>query len=564
MPLFSDQQTTHLQRTSNTGTATILRASADYAPAPSSGGSISELASLNRQQSAKISNGYNISRNAATLLSPRANPSIMRSVSIDSDVILPTHNNNKNINSDHAPQKPRRTSIMRAAESGKGSLLPMRGVPTSLFRQQQQQPQKEITRQAPRRSNSSGPGLPRTQQDLEGNSGGKSKMAYLRRRTANASSDDEFDSSSQRVSSGGNRRQRQSSAMSVGSTVSVGGTSIINNGSSSREHSSPFRWGKGVLCQHQLIKISRMKLAHLLQIVIVLAVIALVYESHQKADDASNKLLLFKEEESLLLLHLQKIEQQSIQLHTVLGQLAEMGGGNFGGDRNPGGEKVDIDLIHEQKKQLKTMEKEVSSEVENLQKRIQLSARNHIIQEFGEGPVQVVLELDLGDATENAGPHRITILLWHDTPHAAWTWLEQIGNNVWDGAEFNWHTGHTIDAVPPKDRVDPDRDGQIEFVEHSQHEHTDWTVGIREQPANGSGRGSMSMYINLRDNSQLHKYETCVGKVVDGFDALQKLLELSRNNGNGDQQDESSSSSAIKIRKATAEHYVTKKAGMGK
>jgi len=255
MPLFSDQQTTHLQRTSNTGTATILRASADYAPAPSSGGSISELASLNRQQSAKISNGYNISRNAATLLSPRANPSIMRSVSIDSDVILPTHNNNKNINSDHAPQKPRRTSIMRAAESGKGSLLPMRGVPTSLFRQQQQQPHKELTRQAPRRSNSSGPGLPRTQQDLEGNSGGKSKMAYLRRRTANASSDDEFDSSSQRVSSGGNRRQRQSSAMSVGSTVSVGGTSIINNGSSSREHSSPFRWGKGVLCQHQLINL---------------------------------------------------------------------------------------------------------------------------------------------------------------------------------------------------------------------------------------------------------------------------------------------------------------------
>jgi cyclophilin family peptidyl-prolyl cis-trans isomerase len=289
-----------------------------------------------------------------------------------------------------------------------------------------------------------------------------------------------------------------------------------------------------------------------------------VYESHQKADDASNKLLLFKEEESLLLNHLQMIELQSIHLHTVLAQLAEIDGGNVGGDHNPEGGKIDIDLIHEQKKQLKKMEEEVSHEVENLQKRIQLSARNHIIQEFGEGPVQVVLDLDLGDAMENAGPHRITILLWHDTPHAAWTWLEQIGNNVWDGAEFNWHAGHTIDAIPPKDRVDPERDGQIEFVEHSQHEHTDWTVGVREQPTNGSGRGSMSMYINLRDNSQLHKYETCVGKVVDGFDALQKLLELSRNNGNGDQQDESSSSSPIKIRKATAEHYVTKKAGMGK
>ena len=97
--------------------------------------------------------------------------------------------------------------------------------------------------------------------------------------------------------------------MSVDSTGSIGPTNNGNNGSSSgREHSSPFRWGKGILCQHQLIKLSRMKLAHLLQVVIVLAVIALVYESHQKADDASNKLLLFKEEESLLLNHLQMIE----------------------------------------------------------------------------------------------------------------------------------------------------------------------------------------------------------------------------------------------------------------
>jgi hypothetical protein len=77
---------------------------------------------------------------------------------------------------------------------------------------------------------------------------------------------------------------------------------------------------------------------------------------------------------------------------------------------------------------------ELNHEVRTLQARIQQSARNHTIQESGEGPVQAILEMDFG--TTNVEPDRISILLWHDTPHAAWTWLEQIGRQVWDGAEF--------------------------------------------------------------------------------------------------------------------------------
>jgi len=656
MPAFSGQQTTHLQRTSNGITTPILRSSNEYAPAPASGGGLSELASLRATRSSSLSsssvaqaqaqaqqhqtkaNGYNISsvsvsRSTASVLSPRVNPSISRSVPIDTDAVLPLIHKIKNDSAaDEAPQKPTRTSIMRAAEGGKGNLLPIRGTPTSIFRQPQQQQNQRTRRQAPARSNSSGPsystGLPRTRHDLvDGNarprksSGGKSKLAYLRRRTA-TSSDDEFEISSQRNrrdykssdggghqsdaylhSRGGNRRQMQNSAMSVTSTGSVGGNSM--NGSSSREHHNPLRWSSGFLCKHQLLRLSRMKLGHLLQVVIVLAVIALVYESHHKALFATQQLTQFKEEESLLLLHLQKIEQQSIQLHEILGRFArvaisggnndaagngensvETGGGDApqagGGAKPPlngansgGARAVDFDLIHKQTQQLYQMEQELSDEVDTLQKRIQLSARNHLIREFGEGPVQVQLEMDFGDPSANAGPRVITILLWLDTPHAAWTWLEQIGNNLWDGAEFKWEQGHVIDAYPPEDRIDPQRDGKIEFVERSQHAHQPWTVGVREQlnHANGVSRGGsmMSMYINLQDNSQLNKHETCVGKVIDGFDALQQLLELSRKNGGGKDaanqvrsSKSSSSSSSISIRKATAMHYVTKKAGMGK
>ena len=109
-------------------------------------------------------------------------------------------------------------------------------------------------------------------------------------------------------------------------------------------------------------------------------------------------------------------------------------------------------------------------------------------------------------------------MLYQETPHAAWTWLEQIGNNVWDGAEFKWQESHIIDAVPPKNKVDGERDGRIEFIEHpKREEHAPWTVGVRQLPNSNGGRGAMGMYINLQDNSKLHRHETCVGKVIDAL-----------------------------------------------
>jgi len=231
--------------------------------------------------------------------------------------------------------------------------------------------------------------------------------------------------------------------------------------------------------------------------------------------------------------------------------LAKVGtGAKAASGNNEAGREVDFDLIHKQTQQLYQMEEELNHEVKTLQTRIQQSARNHIIQEFGEGPVQVILELDFGnnDNSNNAAgrPNKISILLWHDTPHAAWTWLEQIGRNIWDGAEFQWKQGHIIDAIPRE----PDPvGGKIEFVEQSHHGHEAWTVGVREADS-----GAMGMYINLQDNTNLHKHETCVGKVIDGFDALQRLLEVARS-----QRFENNT--PIVVRKATAMH-VTKKEGV--
>jgi len=291
-----------------------------------------------------------------------------------------------------------------------------------------------------------------------------------------------------------------------------------------------------------------------------LAIGVLVWESHHKAMFATRQLDQFKEEESLLLLHLQKIERQSIQLHENFERLAlnakDVGDNAAESSGETGGDGVNIELIEKQKEQLYEMEEELNREVKALESRIQQSARSHIIQEFGEGPVQVVLELDFGNV-ENVAPvinpnkaprklpTEITVLLWRDTPHAAWTWLEQIGRHVWDDADIAWSEAHVIDASPK--RNDP-ANSKIEFVEKGEHGHEAWTVGLRDTSMDDSGGGGLSMYINLQDNTHYHKHETCVGKIKAGFEVLQRLLEVSRSN-NYD-----TPSSGIRIKSASAMH----------
>jgi len=176
---------------------------------------------------------------------------------------------------------------------------------------------------------------------------------------------------------------------------------------------------------------------------------------------------------------------------------------------------------------------------------------------------------------------KISIVLWPDTPHAAWTWLQQIQKEIWDGAYLQMDASSTIfQFKPPKpnrrmrttatttndaDNADNAGDGgddsYLEFIEqhpmiHDNEEyvknhdldvnHGAWTVGLRETSMTTSSKrrkregkqhsndndndidnnNNLEMFINLSDNQHLYQHEaTCVGKIIDGFDTLQRLLE---------------------------------------
>jgi len=249
---------------------------------------------------------------------------------------------------------------------------------------------------------------------------------------------------------------------------------------------------------------------------------------------ASNQLLQFKEEESMLLLQLQKIEKQSLNLHENVRTRMY----------RTGIHKEALDII-ERKSELVSMAQELSEKVEGVRARIEQAGREQIIREYGEGPVKVILEVDFSDSRNRNSAQRdsnaaamyprifqpgeepsfVTILLWPETPHSAWTWLEQIRRHVWDGASFRWDPNEPLLELSPI-KGDPLKRGQLQFEEYhnTPHWHTAWSVGVRN-----SDDGKLQMTLDLSDN--FDSKDTCIGRVIDGYDALQRLFESTNQNG---------------------------------
>jgi cyclophilin family peptidyl-prolyl cis-trans isomerase len=303
------------------------------------------------------------------------------------------------------------------------------------------------------------------------------------------------------------------------------------------------------------LSLKNMKRGQLFQTLVMLAVTCFVLDSYYKAMTTTEHLLMVKHEESLMMLHLKRLEEQALHLHESVTRLSESGfdrmaaGGTTEGSdsANSLSQHVDADLIKVQYDQLRQMEDELNHEVKSLQNKIRQTDRANIIRAFGEGPVQVVFEIDFaagaspsGGASRAvaAGSSAISILLWYETPHAAWTLLDQIRRGVWDGAPFDMDRGFAVTANP----ADPDaKKKRLEFVEKGQKMHEPWTVGLTE-----ADNGELSLFINLQDNSQYHKHDVCIGKIIDGFDTLQRLTRAARN--------QKQSKVPVTIRRATASH----------
>lgn len=377
------------------------------------------------------------------------------------------------------------------------------------------------------------------------------------------------------------------------------------------------------------------------QLLVLLVIVCLLARSRSQAVFTTNTLRKLHEDESIAMLRLQRIEDRSLHLHEWVrarNQQQRQGGQRQESDEmnislvDNDDEGDDIFEKHYDQLQGMASELEHHASVTNIQNAIQKASIEEIVATYGEGPVKVELELDFHDRSDDGGildalhlshqdPGRkvivntnrstkIAIVLWPDTPHAAWTWLKQIQKKLWDGTDKisldgastalqfrpkaeseappstsqsflkqawdRWHSTDQGGSTDSYSSVDNEDDtGNLEFIEQHPMDgddrysdgmnpdviHGAWTVGLREansaieadniendeiasprrntriggrknssSPSSSSSsdhnKNELEMFINLSDNQHLYQRRaTCVGKVIDGFDTLQRLFE---------------------------------------
>lgn len=270
-----------------------------------------------------------------------------------------------------------------------------------------------------------------------------------------------------------------------------------------------------------------------IQTVLVFGFLILVVRSRRSAAIFEEQLRTYNHETSSLLLKLQRIEQNSQSLHKHIGH--HMG-------------QAGMDTL-DQHDDVPVLSEDLHGKAFELQEAIQEHDYMKIVERFGEGPIKVVFELGLATSSGEASKASTTldVVLWSDTPHASWTLLDQIERSLWDGAQFHWNPQlASLEILPSHD--DPLGRGQLEFAEHisdEQNWHDAWTVGLRQDP----DTRRLQLFFNLKDNSDFQAHETCVGRVLGGFDALQTALRSANAREAND-----GSLPSISVHKAQAKH----------
>lgn len=255
------------------------------------------------------------------------------------------------------------------------------------------------------------------------------------------------------------------------------------------------------------------RLGHLVQCVVVCIIFCLVWDSHRKVELATEQLLRYQKEESHLILQMDRVETRAKDLRASIKSIkddeAKMAEAN---SVEPALKTLRLqqELAH-----LEHEDSLIANELKTLQGRIQKSARESIIKMYGEGTVRVDLQINLSGGV----PGVISLELSDETPHAVWVWLQQIIRHDWESGMFRWKLDHVILATPA--RLSSQK-YKLEFVEQNEElNHEKYSVGLSQRED-----GGINLYINLLDNGPYHANDVCIGKVVGGFGALDKLLSV--------------------------------------
>jgi cyclophilin family peptidyl-prolyl cis-trans isomerase len=186
--------------------------------------------------------------------------------------------------------------------------------------------------------------------------------------------------------------------------------------------------------------------------------------------------------------------------------------------------------------------------IEAAKQEIQRADRQSVLDEFGEGPYRVEIELDfppdspMSDLPSPPTKFVIELAPLDLMPHSVHLFLAMVRNKLWDGCSFMRNAGHVIQAGSTpyyknkgmqQQLVQAFRESGLKSVVfqeyHESFPHVAYTVGFAGRP------GGPDFYVSLIDNTRNHgpggqvaydhptEADPCFGKVVEGFDAIDRM-----------------------------------------
>ena len=208
-----------------------------------------------------------------------------------------------------------------------------------------------------------------------------------------------------------------------------------------------------------------------------------------------------------------------------------------------------------------------NSQMTSLQKYVQYTSLRDATRKYGTGVIRVQLELNFpedrkhtstkakggittssasGDGTSRGREIRSDVSSNNNVliiemapldimPHSVYTFLEMVNAKLFDGCSFILNAMHVVKAAPlPYDGSSAAQKVKsftklgldtVSFREYStEYPHEQYTVGF-------AADGSPSFYINTQDNSEQHAGEPCFGKIVSGYETVERLEAAPTRNG---------------------------------
>mmetsp|Transcript_20711 Transcript_20711/g.29529 ORF Transcript_20711/g.29529 Transcript_20711/m.29529 type:complete len:370 (+) Transcript_20711:95-1204(+) len=211
---------------------------------------------------------------------------------------------------------------------------------------------------------------------------------------------------------------------------------------------------------------------------------------------------------------------------------------------------------NDQEKKLKRQIESLRSSALRTQQQLQKLDKQAVLDKFGPGPHRIEIELDFppdSPMSELPSPPSKFIIELAPVdlmPHSVHLFLEQVSHHLWDGCSFMRNAGHVIQASHApyyKNQGTREKlmDGfyksgftSVAFQEyHKDYPHVKYTVGFAGRP------GGPDFYVSVVNNSGNHgpggqgdyadpqEADPCFGKVVEGFDAVDRMHKMPKEPG---------------------------------